>query len=247
MSLEENPESVMEFAPTRIGSVVEPSRQTEAHQSISTSHPQLNPLEVVVNTFEDDVFDNWSYNALSDDFIRELLSDQALNQTSTEEDLGPFVDPRDLNIAFEIPPKEEKQVESNLITINDIKSLTPLDATIQIKRSPQEQQSTESAQEKKPRGRPIGSATKSRVVPVPQSVNEAKYLRTRELNNEASRRCRMNRKTKLEVMLGEVDVLCERNAQLKEQVRVKEDLIGRLKSKLIAMASSSVTPVMIPL
>lgn len=64
-------------------------------------------------------------------------------------------------------------------------------------------------------------------------VSALKYRRMRDLNNEASKRCRENRKSKLENAETELRNLYEKNLQLKETVAHYEAMVARLKSKFL--------------
>merc|ERR1712213_294535 len=64
-------------------------------------------------------------------------------------------------------------------------------------------------------------------------VSALKYRRMRDLNNEASKRCRENRKSKLGNAEAELRNLYEKNLQLKETVAHYESMVARLKSKFL--------------
>jgi len=64
-------------------------------------------------------------------------------------------------------------------------------------------------------------------------VSALKYRRMRDLNNVASKRCRENRKSKLENAETELSNLYEKNLQLKETVAHYEAMVARLKSKFL--------------
>ena len=52
-------------------------------------------------------------------------------------------------------------------------------------------------------------------------LRSLKYRRSRDLNNEASKRCRKNRKEKLNMKEQECEELAEKNRELAEQVLAK--------------------------
>lgn len=56
----------------------------------------------------------------------------------------------------------------------------------------------------------------------------------RDLNNEASKRCRENRKNKFEKLEAECEELKERNLQLKARFRRLEEAVRRLKTVYLA-------------
>lgn len=64
-------------------------------------------------------------------------------------------------------------------------------------------------------------------------VSALKYRRMRDLNNEASRRCRENRKAKLGDAEAELDALQQRNITLKQTVQELETKVSRLKRKFL--------------
>merc|ERR1712153_180989 len=63
---------------------------------------------------------------------------------------------------------------------------------------------------------------------------DEKYRKMRSQNNEASRKCRMNRKRKQEDMEEEVDLLQERNAFLKSRMEEMEQEVKLWKKKLLS-------------
>ena len=95
----------------------------------------------------------------------------------------------------------------------------------------------------RPRGRPpsstVTSASSSRATSYdsstlnPDDVKEAKYRRMRDLNNEASKRCRQNRKRKFAKIEEEEEELKSQNRELKAKCRQLEDLVGQLKRRFI--------------
>lgn len=60
----------------------------------------------------------------------------------------------------------------------------------------------------------------------------------RDLNNEASKRCRRKRKQKMEEVLEEEKILIEKNAELKKRCMHMEDLVAQLKKKFIENISN---------
>lgn len=65
------------------------------------------------------------------------------------------------------------------------------------------------------------------------SAKEAKYRRMRDLNNEASKRCRQNRKNKQANLEAEAEALARKNVELKLRVGQMEELLERLKSRFV--------------
>lgn len=73
-----------------------------------------------------------------------------------------------------------------------------------------------------------------------EEVSALKYRRMRDLNNEASRRCRENRKQKKGEAEAELNALKEKNLQLRQTVEDLETKVSRLKRKfLITMKKPS--------
>ena len=66
-----------------------------------------------------------------------------------------------------------------------------------------------------------------------EGVSALKYQRMRDLNNEASRRCRENRKTKQGDAEAELDALRQKNITLKQNVHALETKVSRLKRKFL--------------
>lgn len=95
----------------------------------------------------------------------------------------------------------------------------------------------------RPRGRPPSATVTSVASKVTdydstsamsgEDVKQAKYRRMRDLNNEASKRCRKNRKRKFAKIEEEEEDLMSQNQELKAKCRQLEDLVGQLKRKFI--------------
>jgi hypothetical protein len=69
-------------------------------------------------------------------------------------------------------------------------------------------------------------------------IKGAKYRRMRDLNNEASKRCRQNRKRKFGTLIDSESDLRERNAELKMKCKQMEELVERLKNEFIGKVSN---------
>jgi hypothetical protein len=65
-------------------------------------------------------------------------------------------------------------------------------------------------------------------------LKDVKYRRMRDLNNAASKRCRVNRKRKFEVMETEEEILIKRNLRLKIQVEGLEAQVAKFKAAFLA-------------
>merc|ERR1712141_694322 len=94
---------------------------------------------------------------------------------------------------------------------------------------------------KRPRGRPPTAATVAVVNEYDSSTMSesdqklVKYRRMRDLNNAASKRCRVNRKRKFEVMEDEVNSLERKNISLKTEVEGLEARVEKAKKIIFAM------------
>merc|ERR1719432_263075 len=94
---------------------------------------------------------------------------------------------------------------------------------------------------KRPRGRPPTAATVAVVNEYDSSTMSegdqklVKYRRMRDLNNAASKRCRVNRKRKFEVMEDELSLLERRNITLKTEVDGLEARVEKAKKIIFAM------------
>jgi hypothetical protein len=67
-----------------------------------------------------------------------------------------------------------------------------------------------------------------------EDSEDQKYRRMRDLNNEASKRCRQNRKTKLVAVEIEMEYLENKNKELRFKVRKMEEIVSTLKKKFIS-------------
>jgi len=56
----------------------------------------------------------------------------------------------------------------------------------------------------------------------------------RDLNNDASKRCRQNRKQKFAILEMEKEQLLEKNSELKFKVKKMEEIVASLKKKFIS-------------
>jgi len=74
-------------------------------------------------------------------------------------------------------------------------------------------------------------------------VSALKYRRMRDLNNEASKRCRQTRKEKMASKEFELNHLLERNAKLKTAVAKMEAQVQCLKAKFLAEISNPSTKI----
>lgn len=72
------------------------------------------------------------------------------------------------------------------------------------------------------------SATESNMSDA-EYIAQMKYRRSRDLNNEASKRCREKRKLKFFELCQERDVLADRNVELRAKLANMEKLVGELK------------------
>jgi len=70
-----------------------------------------------------------------------------------------------------------------------------------------------------------------------EEAKDVKYRRMRDLNNAASKRCRLNRKMKFDKMEIEEQQLLAKNTQLKAQVEGLENQVNRLKELVLGMVS----------
>ena len=70
-----------------------------------------------------------------------------------------------------------------------------------------------------------------------EEAKDVKYRRMRDLNNAASKRCRLNRKMKFDKMEIEEQQLLAKNTQLKAQVEGLENQVQRLKELVLGMVS----------
>ena len=74
------------------------------------------------------------------------------------------------------------------------------------------------------------------------SSNDLKYRRMRDLNNLASKRCRQNRKQKMETLEHDLSKERERNSDLEMKVRLLEEQVKRVKDAIF----KSIVPVSVP-
>merc|ERR1712213_30047 len=67
----------------------------------------------------------------------------------------------------------------------------------------------------------------------PMSTAERRYRRMRDLNNMASQRCRLKRKSKMQNAIDELKLSEEKNTELKMKVRILEEQVKTLKTHFI--------------
>jgi len=90
---------------------------------------------------------------------------------------------------------------------------------------------------RRPRGRPPTAST----VAVLREDSSDKYRRMRDLNNAASKRCRLNRKRKMGDMEEEEEELKEKNMRLQIQVQQLEKTVEKVKSAVFMMVEKTKT------
>jgi len=92
---------------------------------------------------------------------------------------------------------------------------------------------------RRPRGRPPTASTVALLddldFPSALSEEERKYRRVRELNNAASKRCRLNRKRKVQGMEDEEANLSSKNVELKRTVEELEGRVEKIKKAIHLM------------
>lgn len=69
---------------------------------------------------------------------------------------------------------------------------------------------------------------------VHDNKGDQRYRRMRDLNNDASKRCRQNRKAKFAALEMEKEQLLEKNSELKFKVKKMEEIVASLKKKFIS-------------
>jgi len=69
---------------------------------------------------------------------------------------------------------------------------------------------------------------------VHDNKGDQRYRRMRDLNNDASKRCRQNRKQKFAILEMEKEQLLEKNSELKFKVKKMEEIVASLKKKFIS-------------
>lgn len=124
----------------------------------------------------------------------------------------------------------------------------PPSATVKSEPEDSDWEASSSSRKRGRPSKPLGSHT---VTPRPSTSTELtdsegasaqKYRRMRDLNNEASRRCRENRKTKQQLADIEVQMLEARNRELKSILAQHEAKVKKLKMMIMTeVRQSSVT------
>jgi hypothetical protein len=162
----------------------------------------------------------------------------------TNQDLA-VDDPDVLQMIGDVSPKEEHD-SVKLLDLNTI-DLTPIKPR---KPSPGKRKVTRHVPAKRGRGRPSATVTSasnsstdhpytsnnydsSTSTLSADELKDMKYRRMRDLNNEASKRCRQNRKRKFDLILQEEEELRKKNAELRKRCQHMEDLVGQLKKQFI--------------
>merc|ERR1712107_207078 len=69
-------------------------------------------------------------------------------------------------------------------------------------------------------------------------MGDVKYRGMRDLNNAASKRCRLNRKMKFDKMEQEEALLVAKNTQLKAEVAALESSVKRFKELVLVMVKT---------
>lgn len=95
---------------------------------------------------------------------------------------------------------------------------------------------------RRPRGRPPTAATVADVLDYDSSSalsseekKAHKYRRMRDLNNAASKRCRLNRKRKMGDMESDVSLLSSKNLRLQIEVQQLEEMVEKYKQAIFRM------------
>jgi len=106
-------------------------------------------------------------------------------------------------------------------------------------------QRPESDLPRRPRGRPPTASSYADVTAYEDTsgmssneIKDIKYRRMRDLNNAASKRCRLNRKMKFDKMEQEEAVLVAKNTQLKAEVAALESSVKRFKELVLGMVKT---------
>lgn len=98
---------------------------------------------------------------------------------------------------------------------------------------------------RRPRGRPATAAIIADVDDInlselsPEEAEKVKFRRMRDLNNAASKRCRINRKRKNEEIDNEITRETERNTLLKERLAILENDVQKLKAGILNFSKKS--------
>jgi len=77
------------------------------------------------------------------------------------------------------------------------------------------------------------------------STAERRYRRMRDLNNMASQRCRLKRKSKMQNAIDELKISEEKNTELKMKVRILEEQVKTLKKHFINKISNPAKKVIV--
>jgi len=77
------------------------------------------------------------------------------------------------------------------------------------------------------------------------STAERRYRRMRDLNNMASQRCRLKRKSKMQNAIDELKISEEKNTELKMKVRILEEQVKTLKTHFINKISNPAKKVIV--
>lgn len=161
-------------------------------------------------------------------------------ETEDEEELIPSFLIQTKASVKEIPPTVTSQFEDPTPSTSSAFNSTPVEIKVEVI-------------QKKPRGRPPREGPRQ-ITPKPapavkdrrtdtdhvymgvvhDNKDDQRYRRMRDLNNDASKRCRQNRKTKFAVLEMEKDQLLVKNSELKFKVKKMEEIVAALKKKFIS-------------
>ncbi|TRY78463.1 hypothetical protein TCAL_12933 [Tigriopus californicus] len=181
--------------------------------------------------------------------VAAVLADQApqfdLLKFVTDATLGPE-DPAFMELAADTEPLVSSTSNSHDLATLDLADLADPDyppTLPNVGKRPLKRSTTGRA-----RGRPPSAASKSRErlshapsdhaydassVVSAEDAQEMKYRRMRDLNNEASKRCRQNRKRKFEALVDDEEELRTKNRQLRMRCQQLEDVVTQLKKRFI--------------
>lgn len=161
-------------------------------------------------------------------------------ETEDEEEFIPSFLTQTKASVKEIPSTVTSQFEDPTPSTSSAFNSTPVEIKVEVI-------------QKKPRGRPPREGPRQ-ITPKPapavkdrrtdtdhvymgvvhDNKDDQRYRRMRDLNNDASKRCRQNRKTKFAVLEMEKDQLLVKNSELKFKVKKMEEIVAALKKKFIS-------------
>jgi len=248
--------------PPRTAEGIDLTLDEAMNEILSNNMPEINNSDTGVPFSSMEIIDAASLNAATvPQLAQEDILDWLYNKTIGAEDpeVEDHYSPMDLDVEeddflpsflseLEVPKKE-----ADFSTVVKFEEPTPTPSTSSQFNQPGPVEFRVEVIKKKVRGRPPKEGPRH-ITPKPEPVprdhrtdtdhiymgvvhdnkGDQRYRRMRDLNNDASKRCRQNRKAKFAALEMEKEQLLEKNSELKFKVKKMEEIVASLKKKFIS-------------